>query len=257
MNKKRFYIKYFMGLVLVSFPFMLQSQELESQSPPLAPKLLDVQNDGSTKHIRVSKILYIPPSLGKKAPNPIGSRNGSGATRGEAASIQLSLLSPDHVAQTFRSQPTFYWHLSRNTQLPVIFTLLEFDADRPLIEVKIKDPAVMGFHSIQLKNYEIELEIDKTYEWSISLINDRKTLINSSADILAKAFVKRIAEPSMVINEQVQQNSLQRAEVYAKKGLWYESLEIVMGKDSNNINKQDLLQSRSELLAQVGITGLN
>ena len=255
MNQKGLLIRYFAGLVIVFMPILSLSQDLKQQ-PPIKSQNVKTQQRGRTEKSPFLKITYIPPSLDRKTPKW---QFGSGGTRNAtlSAPLQVTLLSPNHVAQTIRAQPTLYWHLSRETQLPAIFTIIEVDAVQPLIEAKIQDPAAMGFHAIQLSNYGIELQINKTYEWSISLIKDGQNLYPSSGDIVEKAFLERISDNPLVPKNLEQKNTLERARIYAENGIWYESLEIVMGKDPNAMKNQEILESRTVLLEQVGLTDLN
>jgi Domain of Unknown Function (DUF928) len=252
MKQKRLYIRYFAGLVIVTIPFVLQSQDLQQ---PLATQKYQTPQRSRTEKPSFLKIQYIPPALDRRSPKW---RVSSGGTRNAtlSAPLQVTLLSPSHVARTISAQPTLYWYLSHDTQLPAIFTIIEVDAVKPLVETKIADPATKGFHAIQLNEFGIELQHEKTYEWSISLIKNRQNLYPSSDDIVEKAFLVRISEDALAINKLSKNNTVERARLYAENGIWYESLEMVMGKDPNAIHNREILETRSELLNQVGLVNL-
>ena len=254
MNQKWVFIRYFAGLVIVFIPFVLQSQDL-NQQPPIEFQDFKTQQRVRTVKSPFRKIQYIPPSLDRNAPK-WGVDSGGTRNATKSAPLQVTLLSPNHVARTIRPQPTLYWHLSRDTQFPAIFTITEIDAIKPLVEAQIQEAATMGFHTIQLNDYRIELQVEKTYEWSISLIKDRQNLNPSSGDIVEKAFLERISENSLATKHLTQTNTIELARIYAENGIWYESLETVMGKDPNAMNNQEILDTRAELLEQAGLTAL-
>lgn len=231
-------------------------QEYGTDQQEDRPKTIDQldESSGITAQNLNSKplIQYIPPPSDR--PEPL-SRIVAGGTR-EAKldpSVQLTLIAPMHIAQTVQSQPTLYWYLSKAVDLPAVFTLTEYDGVMPLIEKELSTPLGSGFHSIDIADYSVELEVGKAYEWSITLLRDTEQHRPSSRDIIAKAFIKRV-QNRIGIENLAQLDSIARASAYAKQSLWYDSFESLMEKTSTGSNNQAALNARSNLLAQVGLT---
>ncbi len=202
------------------------------------------------------QIVYIPPSLDKRRPSM---RTSAGGTRNieKAEALHVSLLSPNHVARTLDAQPVLYWHLSRDSEQTMLFTLIEIDAIKPLVETLIESPQ-QGFHSVDLGQQNITLHSGKTYEWSVSLIKDKSTLYPTSGDIVEKAFVQRIeADVDHSTPHNSPLNDMQQASHYAQQGFWYDPLAMVMGQNPNAVTDEQQLRLRAELLRQIGLSDLN
>jgi hypothetical protein len=137
-------------------------------------------------------IPYIPPRRVRPAP---GIRT-SGGTRGmEPDLLDVTLLVPDHVGLTLDAQPTLYWKLSQETPARIHFTVIDEEFAEPLLAVSAAGSASAGIHAFRLADYEIRLEVGKTYEWSVAVVPDpdrralgkvatNRTLRNECASLL-------------------------------------------------------------------------
>lgn len=247
-------------LIISILAWPLASQEIQELYgnqliKPQAPinKSDENQQNPQGKPNRKPLIEYIPPPLDK--PQPIA-RVVPGGTRSAKLlqPVHLTLITPNHRAHTQMPQPTLYWYLSKSTDLPVVFTLIEINAIKPLLEKKLPSPLTSGFHSVSIAHYGVQLAPEKTYEWSISILQDTVQERPSSGDIIAKAFIMRIKKNPDGPNDNLQLDSISRAKSYAEQGFWYDSLESLMETDSTGTNQQAALNTRSNLLEQVGLT---
>ncbi len=249
---------YLLVISILTWPFALQGDQEFERNPPLNPKPSVDNNAGSQqkpkgKPVGQPLIQYIPPPLDKPEPT---TRVVPGGTRSAKLfqPIHLTLLTPYHTGHTIKPQPMLYWYLSKGTDLPVVFTLTEIDGIKPLIEKKLSAPLASGFHSISIAHYGVELASETTYEWSISILQDKVHELPSAKDIIAKAFVKRIPEKTDRTHNIAQSDSITRAKAYAKHGLWYDAFESLMETPSTSADHQAALNARSNLLEQVGLT---
>lgn len=248
--------------------FVLPAQDFK-QLYPLPAGLITVQSDygNYTKKSIPEYFKYTPPSAGKnqskQQQKPERNLVISGGTRSAAPAaqktVQLTLLSPNGmVPLTISAQPVLYWHLSTEVKLPVIFTLTEIDADRPLVEQRVAPSASEGFHSIFLSDYGVTLAVDKTYQWSITLADDSEDGLPSLDDLLQQAFLKRVAgQPIPLTAKSTSRNNTEIAKIYADKGYWYDSLATILGRHPNQIDDSALKASRSQLFLQAGLTDLS
>lgn len=245
---------------ILVWPFTVQGvQEYGTYQDAKIQKFIAQASDSPRNPTEISHskplIEYIPPPSDK--PEPV-SRVVAGGTR-EAKinqSVRLTLIAPMHIAQTIQSQPTLYWYLSKDIDLPAVFTLTEYDGIMPLIEKKLPTPLRSGFHPIAIADYGVELEIGKAYEWSISLLKDTEQQRPSSRDIIEKAFIKRVQNRIEGTDDMARLGSIARASAYAEQSLWYDSFESLMEIASTGAgaNNQAALNARSNLLAQVGLS---
>ncbi len=82
-------------------------------------------------------------------------------------------LVSDHIGWTSHSQPNLYWYLSKPTSQSFFFTLTanEGDAVKPILRVRLDPPPRAGIQRIGLKDYDVELAEDVTYEWAIAVMD--------------------------------------------------------------------------------------
>lgn len=232
--------------LLIPLSALIAEEETGKKTDPKAKQEAASEEQSSNASLPV----YIPPA--PKQPTP-GTRTGSGATRGEQTALPtVTLLVPEHVAHTAKTQPTLYWHLDKDTGKQVVLTLTA-KAAKPLLELPLPKPLPSGLHALPLSAHGIYLEEGKTYEWSVSIRQNPET--PSSDDLVARGFIIHTA-PSAELQELTAADPLSQARAYAKAGIWYESLAALSQENANQGTKEALRQARTQLLAQVGLGSL-
>ncbi len=192
---------------------------------------------------------YVPPAPARPTPNV---RVATGGTRSNDLTFPtVTLLVPDHVAFTSRSQPIVYWHISERTQQPTVLTLSINDEVNPLLELELNSPVERGIHVLKFSDHNISLAKNKIYEWSVS-INENPDG-PSSGDLIAKAFIQRIE-----INEKIKtiKNSDDIVEIirtFAQGGLWYDALATASSAISDPDKQSEVRHLKASMLRQVGI----
>lgn len=167
----------------------------------------------------VTRVVYRPPRTGSPAPD----RRIGGATRGDSAVPVVVAIAPDHEGLTIRGQPDLCWYLSRSEQeLPIVFTLIESDGIRPLVEQAVTSPVDPGIQVIRVSDYGAELKVGRSYVWSVSIVPDPE---HRSRDIVASGVIRRVPPPSEAVTEALSGSDPMRAlRVSAGTGLWYEAV---------------------------------
>jgi len=235
-------------LVLVaSASVTLWAQQSPSRQP--APEKQKQPPPADTKKATQPSPVYKPPQLG--AP---GGRVGGG-TRGIGGdALSLVALAPNHVGLTMQAQPTFYWYLSGTPNFPLIFTLIEYKAVKPLVEKQVAMPPKAGIYGISLKEYGIALEPGTTYRWFVSIVPDQD---RRAKDLVAGAMIE-LASPSEALNAKVRGSTdrIKTAYAYAEEGIWYDALMALSDAIDSSPGNIDLQQQRITLLNQVGIDGV-
>ena len=106
-----------------------------------------------------------------KRGNP-GGRLGGGA-RGISQEFTLAVLAPDHIGLTVHERPALYWYVSKATPYPVVFTLIDADAEKPVVEAQLSPPSQPGVQRIRLVDHGVALSPGVHYQWFVALALDR------------------------------------------------------------------------------------
>lgn len=148
------------------------------------------------------------------------------------------------VESTVSPRPTFFVHIPQNQAQLVVFTLedgteedaTEAETERqPLYYTSFVPNQQAGIVGITVPNEAPELEVGKTYHWSLRLQCDE---VDRSGDILVEGWVQRVAlDPSL--NRQIERTGVRnRPLLYARAGIWQDTLTTLA---------QLRLQERSDL----------
>ena len=151
---------------------------------------------------------------------------------------------------TAQKRPTLYWHLSEATHKPVVLTLIDLDSVNPLLEEPLQGSVSRGIHALKLADYDIRLQTNKTYEWSVRIVEDPN---DPSGDAVARSFIKRVNPNAAILAILEDNNPLSRAQGYARNGIWHDAL-AALSEDGSPIQVGNrFLHIRDRLLAQVGL----
>lgn len=177
-------------------------------------------------------------------------RVGGGARGVAGVSPTLAALAPNYVGKTLQASPSLYWALSEVVDKPFKFTLVYSDPLKhgiePVVETTIDKP-VKGIQNLDLAKYNVELKPNVEYQWSMSIVMDPK---QSSQDVVASGVVMRVTEsdlPKDVTLDKTNPTSLAEAK------LFYDALQLLSEKISENPTDNTLKQQRVALLEKVGL----
>lgn len=172
-----------------------------------------------------------------------------GTTRGSLGKDpQVVALVPDHLAQTSREEPTLYWYISQTTSLPIIFTLREDEAVRPILEVPLSAPKKPGIQVLRLKDYNVKIKEEIIYRWFVSVQRDKES---PSQDIVTGGMIERVPFLETIIFARREDDPLL---IYAKAGFWYDALKAICDKIEAAPEDKLLRQQRACLLEQAGLS---
>lgn len=193
--------------------------------------------------------LYTPPK--KFTPR---ARVG-GELRGTAGNTpEVQALVPDHVGLTVNRSPDLNWFLSKPTSNPIVFTLVDNRAIKPLHEITIPTPSQAGIHKISMKDLGIGLDPNVQYRWYISVITDPDS---PSQHIVAGGVIER-CEFSECVAEIGARLTCSKEVVIenAKAGLWYDAMGCLCNLIDAKPQDSVLRRLRAALLKQVGLNGV-
>ncbi|MDX2096628.1 MAG: DUF928 domain-containing protein [Leptolyngbyaceae cyanobacterium bins.59] len=220
--------------------------------PNVLPKVAD--SSGRSLTLAQTPPKYNPPSDRKRLQRTRGGGSrgcsSSQSTSGKASQTALSLLvPPDHVAQTVSAYPTFVWYLSNPTTYPIEFALVERDVAKPLLvkQLQIRKPGLVRF---ELPQEGPGLLPGKEYRWTVSLVCDAD---RPSQNMSAYAWIE-LVPPTADLTAQLaaSQSHSDRSLIYARFGLWYDSLALLTSTYLQNPDDQKVSAYLSSLLNQIG-----
>jgi len=178
-----------------------------------------------------------------------------GGTRGsEREQFLLLALAPEHSALTAREQPNLYWYISRPTNLPIEFTLMDAQGAQPLVETRVVSPTTAGVQRLSLSDYGVKLTPGVAYRWYVAVVADPQ---RRSKDILAGGAVERIDMPEQSAAALREAPREAQPAKLAEAGLWYDALQVLGEWLEAEPSSAEALRQRADLLTQVGLVGLD
>jgi Domain of Unknown Function (DUF928) len=174
-------------------------------------------------NIPIAKADYKPPSNQRKAPQ--NTHTGSGTTRGcEGGIISPTILaSHNFMGQTISTHPTLVWFIPDSQPREMKFMLYEYTQEGQYKQIYQKitktSPGVMTF---TLPKNEPPLKINQTYVGQVVIFCDPNS---PSTALFDQVHFEVVNIPDnlqdLLTNAS---SSLEKANVYAAFGLWYDAL---------------------------------
>jgi hypothetical protein len=157
----------------------------------------------------------------------------------------LAPLAPKRTGLSDDPSPALYWYLSDIWNGPIYFTLNQFDAPQPEIELTLYPPEedgvfLPGIHAIDLHDFDLVLKPDTDYEWFVFIIMDP---LERSSDIAGSATIRYVPglepQPSYVD--------------YAQAGYWYDAITALNDRIALEPEDKTLWSARAQLMDEVGM----
>jgi hypothetical protein len=166
----------------------------------------------------------------------------------------LTVLSPhSNVATTVSAQPTLYWYIPR-TQAKVADFLVYDEQGQIVYQTPI---ALKGIPGVVKLNFpkSLALEIGQEYDWKLAL------RCNSKDEVENVAVGGTIKRTALTSTQKAQlaaaKQPLKQAEVYAKAGVWQETIGIVAQLRHDRPSDRNINAAWKELLESVGLKDMH
>ncbi len=158
----------------------------------------------------------------------LGDREGSGGGRNR---LSLTAIVPDrNYGLTVAERPNFWFYLPKTSARQAILSIKE-EGNNPHWQQSINLKGETGIIGIKLSDDAPALEIGKNYQWAIILVCGNKPNPN---DPFVTAWIKRVDESinnsSQGERRRLPPTGLEKANVYAQKGIWYDALDILIAE---------------------------
>ena len=125
---------------------------------------------------------------------------------------------------TIAERPSFWVYLPETSATQLILTLKK-QGRNPHWQQAINLPEQSGIVGIKLSDEAPALEINEEYQWAVILVCGNKPNPN---DPVVTARVKRVDKSSVILNSSLNNTPLEKAAIYAREGIWHDSLDILI-----------------------------
>lgn len=182
---------------------------------------------------------YNPPS-GQRAPRGNTTSTGPRGGCSGGSNVTLTALAPQqHIGQTVSLRPTFAWFVPDSQSYKMEFALYEYTSgnNKKLLK-KIELNSSQGIMKLSLPESIPDLTVGKTYFWQVAVLCNEGY---PSSDLTTKAELEIVPLPTNVKTSlDTIKNPLQRSDIYANSGFWYDALSEALTADNT-------LQSRATI----------
>ncbi len=177
-------------------------------------------------------------------------RLGGSLRGGEGEDPAVAALVPDHVGITIKQHPALNWFLSKQTSLPITFTLIDERSIHALVERPLAPPHQAGVHTVKLEDLGFALQSNVQYRWYISVIKDSGS---PSQDIVTGGMIERCEFNECSILGAMTTCTREAVMASAVKGFWYDAMGCLCDLIESNPADTALRKQRAALLRQVGL----
>ena len=149
---------------------------------------------------------------------------------------KLTALAPQrNYGLTVAERPTFWVYLPHTTARKAILSI-KAEGSNPHWQQSIDLTGETGTMGIKLSDDAPVLSIGKNYQWAVILVCGDRPHPN---DPVVTAGIKRIDESQMSRN-MLTSPRLSKAAEYARHGIWYDALDLLLAEKTTSDNWQDL-----------------
>ncbi|MDY7015827.1 MAG: DUF928 domain-containing protein [Cyanobacteriota bacterium] len=215
-------------------PFNTSGGGVRGNIPPL---------ENSARENARGDITFRP--LGKPTPT----RTVGSGIRGEPATELVPLLPGDQTGYTVSPRPTIYLYVPPTSPRQVFFSIQDENFE-PHYHATLNLSGGGGIVSVTLPENAPELETGKYYTWFFAPLEADGILQPDNYG--ARGWIKRVEAPG-AMGETVPPTHLERATLYAKEGIWYDTLALLLAARQAQPDNETIAQTWIELLEQVGL----
>jgi hypothetical protein len=188
-------------------------------------------------------ISYRPPQMGSPE-----TRIGGGTRGSMDENIICEVIAPPHTGYTSVPSPVLFWYTNASTSR-FEFALIDDDAIEPLLELKMGEKAMTGFHQLDLSSHNVSLIPGKVYQWSVAVMASNG---DRSADIVASGTVTYQQPASSLEAALSGESGLGLTRLYAESGYWYDAFASLWTPESQTQSAENT-RALMDLIQQVGL----
>ncbi|MBD0345662.1 MAG: DUF928 domain-containing protein [Coleofasciculus sp. Co-bin14] len=234
----------FIEVVLtVVLPIQVQAQ--------LAP----VTSHNTLSRRSVVRVTFEPPGDEKPKDTAGGASRDTGRCPQDTTALATSvtpLMPATRQGLTVAEHPTFFVYVPQTSAQKALFVLKD-DKEDYYYQKIVSIPRMAGIVSFKLPADAPAIEIGKSYKWSFVMICGEGIRPDSPT---VEGRIERIA-PNPTLSKQLNTLlPLERAAMYGKDGIWYDTLTTLAQLKRSQPNDVTLAANWQELLTSVGLEAI-
>ncbi|MFB2839698.1 DUF928 domain-containing protein [Floridanema evergladense] len=200
------------------------------------------------------QVSFDPPGSGKPDDSAGGASRGGGCPQEviSTGGCVIPLIPSNREGLTTTGHPTFFIYLPQNSAQEVFFSLVD-ENNKNIYQTKIPLTGKSGIIQFTLPENAPALEIGKNYQWAFVAIR-QQGLRPDSPGIQGR--IRRIETDSILMTQLQNITPLERAALYGKKGIWYETLASLAEARKLQPTDADLVSQWEQLLKSVGLEAI-
>lgn len=222
---------------------------------PLWAQTVSVTPSTTIPRRSVVRVTFDPPGEGTPSDTAGGASRDGGICPEDAQAISppITPLKPvHHSGLTVAEHPTFFVYVPQTVAQKAVFVLKDKDEDY-FYEKTISIPRTAGVVSFKLPDDAPAIESGKTYQWSFVMICGQAIRPDSPA---AQGQIQRIEPKPELLGQLKNLSPLERAALYGKNGLWYDTLASLAEQMRSQPNDSTLISTWEKLLQSVGLEAI-
>ncbi len=228
----------------------------------VAPSLLtkvqaQTQSDSRNQTQRISaiaRVTFDPPGDGKPDDTAGGASRSGGCLQAvtNIGGCIVPLMPETKDGLTTTERPTFFVYVADSAAKELFFSLRD-ESDNAVYQAKIPINGQTGIVSVQLPDSAPALEVGKTYQWAFIMVGDQGLRPDSPG---VRGEVRRVELNQELKSEIDRGKPLDRAELYGKNGIWFDTVATLAQARREQPNDTTLVDNWQDLLKSVGLDAI-
>ncbi|MBE9229782.1 DUF928 domain-containing protein [Phormidium sp. LEGE 05292] len=242
--------------LLALFAIALSLETIIAASPLSSVKAQSISNNQSQtiQSTLTPDVTFDPPGSDKPDDTAGGASRGGGCPQ-EVISVGgcvVPLMPGNKDGLTVTSRPTFFIYVPKDSAKEVFFSLVDAN-NKNVYQTKIQLTGKSGILQFTLPENAPLLEIGKNYQWAFIMIGKEGLRPDSPG---VKGSIRRIETDSALQIQLQNITPIQRAALYGKNGIWYETLASLAEARKLQPTDANLVNKWEQLLKSVGLEAI-
>lgn len=180
----------------------------------------------------------------------VGNAANTGSRGDSDPDLKLAAVASTGVDKTVQSSPKLYWHLSKDTDQPIILAITRGNESSPR-RLELTGRKAAGFHVLDPSALGMTLETGVTYEWVVALVQDPRY---RSKDLVVSGLVQRVLVEPELLGRLQNASPISRVTLLEQSGLGVDAYEQAISAIEARPDLPQARAYRDALLSQMALT---
>ncbi|MFE1747749.1 DUF928 domain-containing protein [Coleofasciculus sp. H7-2] len=246
--------KYFSALTLVAFFLSLGLIIVPSFLTKVSAQSEPVNQSQTLPGTSIVRVTFEPPGSGQPDDTAGGASRGDECSQAVIAigGCVTPLVPATTTRLTIAEHPTFLVYVPPTSAKEIFFGLID-ENNNFHYQAKIPISSQEGILSFKLPDNAPPLEIDKNYRWTFIIVGEQGLRPGIPG---VQGEIRRVRLTSELMSQIQNQPLLERAAVYGKNGLWYDTVASLAEARRLEPSEATLASTWQELLNSVGLQAI-